>query len=319
MQSLLNKKIIFFGTPKIAIPSLNKISANVIAVVTQPDKPQGRGQKVSSSPIKELALSLNISVLQPESTLDKDFRQKLRDLLPDLMVVVAYGKILGKKILEIPRLSAINLHPSLLPKYRGASPINWAIYNGEKTTGITIQKITSQMDAGPILGQKEVEILDNENAIQLEERLASIGAELLYDVIENIENITPIPQDDSKATFAPILKKEDGLIDWNKDASFILRQILSLVPWPAAYTLFKGEIFKIYSAQTAYEDLIKNVDTLNNGEGTIIGRKDLIVKCGNNSALLLKQVQQSGKKMMNIASFINGARLTGKIKLGSDK
>ena len=311
-------RVVFFGTPEIAIPTLLKLKEYVIAVVTQPDRPSGRGRKITPSPVKEKAISLGIEkIFQPETTKDKKFREDLRILEPDFFVVVAYGKILGKKLLNLPKKGCINLHLSLLPKYRGAAPVAWAILNGDEVTGVTVQKMAPELDAGDILIQKEVEIKKGETKGELEKRLSEIGAELVLYVLENYDKLEPITQDQKKVSFAPVLKKQDGLIDWSQDATIIERKVRAFNPWPSAFTYFNNKLLKIYRAEAVYNDNELKEEGLKPGYG-IIKDKECYIKCGKGFLKLL-EVQLEGKKKIDILSFINGMRLKSGFILESKK
>jgi len=297
-------KVIFMGTPDFSIPSLEgiyKSGREIISVVTQPDRPRGRGMHLRPSPVKEFALKHNLKILEPLSIKDNVFIKTIRDLYPDIIVVVAYGKILPKEILEIPPIGCVNLHASLLPKYRGAAPINWAIINGEKETGVTTQKMALKLDSGDILLQDRVEILESDTAGTLHDKLKVIGASLLVKTLDLLEkkSIEPMVQDESQATFAPMLKKEDGLIDWTKDAQSILNLIRGTNPWPSAYTFLSGKIFKIWRAS-----LIDFNSGRKPGSITKKGER-LLVQTGDKS-LSLEEVQLENHKRMSAKDFLIG-------------
>ena len=248
-----NMRIIFMGTPEFAVPSLKALIESedkVIAVVTQPDKPKGRGLEVVPPPTKVLAEKHGISVLQPQKIKTEEFFNELQKFNPDLICVVAYGKLLPKNILDMPPHGCINVHASLLPKYRGAAPINWAIIRGEKVTGITTMKMDVGMDTGDMLLKREVQIDDEDNGETLSEKLSHVGAELLIDTIRLLKKgeLQPIPQDHSQATYTPMLEKEHGKIDWEKPAEEIRNLIRGTLPWPGAYTTLDGKLLKIYRA-----------------------------------------------------------------------
>ncbi len=298
-------KIVFMGTPEFSLPSLKAIfekGYEILAVVTQPDRPKGRGRKVQPPPVKVLAEELGLPVIQPEDASEKDFIEKIRSLKPDLIVVVAYGQILKKELLEIPHLGAINAHPSLLPKYRGASPIQWAIMNNESETGVTIIRMTEKMDAGPILLQKKLPILPDESAGSLHDRLSVLSASLLIDAIEGLSEgkIKEIPQDDKKATYAPKIKKEMTRIVWNEDAKKISAKIRAFDPFPGALSRIKGKEIKLFSSSVLREDLegdpgrIFRIDK----EGLFVEAKKGIV--------LIREVQVSGRRRIKVSEFIKG-------------
>ena len=245
--------IVFFGSSNFAVPSLKALitkGEKISCVVTQPDRQKGRGLTLESTQIKRVSLEFGLRVYQPQKVNTPEVIEFLKDLSPDLFVVIAYGQILAPEILKIPKILPLNVHGSLLPKYRGAAPINWAIIKGEKTTGITIIKMVREMDAGPIIFQREIDISDDDTAITLEDKLSRKAQEILPDVIKNIEvkSYKLITQDEGKASFAPRLKKEDGLIPWDKSAQDIYNLIRGCFGWPGAFTYYQGKLLKIYKA-----------------------------------------------------------------------
>ncbi|MFN3476442.1 MAG: methionyl-tRNA formyltransferase, partial [Candidatus Methylomirabilales bacterium] len=294
--------------PEFAIPSLRKLveEHQVLAVVTQPDRPAGRGQKLTPPPVKLLAQDLGLPLLQPLTAKDEAFLAKVRELHPELIVVVAYGQFLPKELLSLPPRGSINLHPSLLPRYRGAAPIHWAIIRGETVTGVTVMLITQEMDAGPILLQREEPISPDDTAGTLQARLASLGALVLREALKLLEQgkLQPIPQDERLASYAPKLKAEDGLIPWGWGARQLYNLIRGLSPEPAAYTFFKGKRLKVLTSAVVAEE----------GEGDAPGtilkvEKDgLLVQAGR-GALRLLTVQPEGKRIMTAPEFARGARL----------
>jgi methionyl-tRNA formyltransferase len=293
------------GTPEFAVPSLEKLiefGHNVMLVITQPDKPRGRGKKISYSPVKECAIKNNIDVFQPQKLKNnKEVFDKLRKLNPDLIVVAAYGKILPEEILQIPRYGCINVHASLLPKYRGAAPINWAVINGEKETGITIMYMEKGLDTGDILLQKSIPILEEDNSETVHDKLAVLGGNALIEAINKMVDgaLKPVKQDDSKATYAPILEKSIGLIDWQKSAVEIKNLVRGLRPWPVAYTYYKGNMLKIWAAEVySYEGKEKPGTVITTGSA-------LIVKCGKD-ALKILEIQSEGKRRMTVEEFLRG-------------
>lgn len=306
-----NYRIIFMGTPEFAVPCLKALiesGQDVIAVVTQPDKPKGRGKHLTSPPVKELALKCDIPVLQPEKIKDEPFVNALKNLCPDVIAVVAYGKILPKAVLDMPPLGCINVHASLLPKYRGAAPINRAIINGEKETGITTMLMDEGMDTGDMLLTERVEIKDDDTAASLRDRLKHIGAELLIRTIKGIESgvVQPIKQDDSQATYAPMLKKEDGRIDWTLKAEEIRNLIRGLNPWPGAYTRWEGKQIKIFKGER-----VKGQGSgVKEEPGTIINvSADGICVAAGKDALLITELQPENKNKMSASEFIKGYRI----------
>jgi methionyl-tRNA formyltransferase len=303
----MKPKILFMGTPEFAVPSLKILLEQdqaVIGVATQPDRPKGRGKQPAPPPLKVFAEAQRLPILQPELVRSPEFLDLFRQLAPDLVVVVAFGQILPKQMLELPRLGCINVHPSLLPRYRGAAPLNWAIIRGETTTGVTIMQMDKGMDSGAILLQEETAIGDRETVGELHDRLAVRGAQRLMETIRMIEAgaIRRIPQDHAAVTFAPRLKKEDGLIHWEADVRAIVRLIRGLSPAPCAYTFFDGKILRIFQAV--------ETDTPSSAlPGTIsIFENELRVSAGNGMVSLL-DVQLEGKKRMPIQEFLRGCRL----------
>ncbi len=297
-------KIVFMGTPDFALHSLKKLAEStheICAVFCQPDKPVGRNQKLQKPPVKEFADEQGIPVFQPESLKLDMVKNCIEALEPDLIAVVAYGKMLPKAILDYPRYGCINVHGSLLPKYRGSAPVHWAVINGETKTGVTTMYMAEEMDAGDILLTKETPIGEAEIAGDVYDRLAEMGADLLLETIEKLEagELQPIPQDTMKVSFAPMLKKEMGKIDWTKTSEEIINLIRGLNPWPVAYTSTNKGILKIYSAEK--EQIPSDLPP-----GTVIENPtSLIVKTGD-SCISLKEVQLQGKRKMDIVDFIRG-------------
>jgi len=277
-------------------------SDEVVAVVTQPDREKGRGRKVIASPVKELALQKGLSILQPGKVKDVSLQEKLKDFGIDLFVVAAYGQILPKALLNLPKYGAINIHASLLPKYRGSAPIAWAILNGEKKTGITTMFMDEGMDTGDILLQSEIPIRDVETTETLQDRLASLGAQLLSETLEKMKKreIHPTPQDHSKATYAPMLKKEDGQIDWTKGAEEIDRQVRAFHPWPGAYAKWQGQILKIYKGEVRKGRAAGKAGTV-----LWVGTDLIEIETGKDS-YLLKEIQLEGKRRMSVRDFLSG-------------
>lgn len=298
-------RIVFFGTPSFAIPTLEgllKGPHKVVGVVTQPDREKGRGRKVVISPVKELALQHGLNPLQPEQAKEEGFQKALKGLQPDLIVVVAYGQILPKPVLKMPKYGAVNVHASLLPRYRGAAPIAWAILKGEKVTGVTTMVMDAGMDTGDILFQAEVPINEEDTCQTLHDRLASLGAGLLIETLEKMKegNIRPIPQDHSKATFAPPLKKEDGYIDWKKEAGEIDRQVRAFDPWPGAFTKWNDRLLRIYKG-----GIRERAPTGKAGTVVWVG-SDFIEVETEKDAYLIKEVQLEGRKRMRVREFLLG-------------
>ena len=298
-------RIVFMGTPQAAVPTLQRCVEDgheVVAVWTQPDRPSGRGNKIAFSPVKEFALAHGLNVIQPARIKNDEAKQLFASHDADVAVVVAYGRILPDGFLKAPRRGCINVHFSLLPLYRGAAPANWAIINGETETGVTTMFIEPTLDTGPILMQSKTEIGERETAPELMERLAGIGAELLSQTLTHLDELTPRPQNDAEATFAPILKKEDGLIDWSQNAAAIARRVRGLQPWPNAYTNLKSKRVTIWRAEpikTAprYPPVGKVVHAF--GDYLVVG-------CGENTLLSLIEVQPEGRKRMSARDLRNG-------------
>ena len=289
------------GTPAFAVPALERLVESghqVAAVFTQPDRPKGRGHRDAMSPVKEAALRLGLEVHQPERVKQPDIVAQIRALKPEAIVVVGYGQIIPKSILEIPPHGIINVHASLLPKYRGAAPIQWAIARGETRTGVTTMRINEGLDTGDMLLKWETGIGPEETAPELSKRLAQAGADLLIRTLVDSQRIEPAPQDDSQATYAPILKKEDGRIDWGRPAREILNRMRGFDPWPGAYTTLRGQKLQIWKA--AIGEL-----SLTPGALRAI-RKKLYAGCGRGESIELREVQLEGKKRMAAEAFLNG-------------
>jgi len=299
-------ELIFLGTPAFAVPTLKMVlqaGHKVLAVVTQPDRPKGRGQVLSPSPVKEAALRQGLPVFQPERIKRPEVVAQLAELPAEAMVVVGYGQIIPQSIIDLPRYGILNVHGSLLPKYRGAAPIQWAIVNGETTTGVTTMRIDAGLDTGDMLLRAKTAIDPEETAMELGERLAAMGAELLVETLARIETLVPQKQDASQATYAPILKKEDGLIDWTLPAAAIHNRVRGLLPWPGAYTKFRGQTLHIWKTGGRFP-------TCPGRKGRLVRMgKSLQVVCGDGSALELVELQLEGKKRMSGEAFANGQRL----------
>jgi methionyl-tRNA formyltransferase len=301
-------RLVFMGTPHAAVPTLRQCLQDgheVVAVWTQPDKPAGRGNKLAITPVKEFALSHGLSVFQPARIKNDEAKQLFASHDADVGVVVAYGKILPDEFLRAPRRGCINVHFSLLPLYRGAAPANWAIIHGEKETGVTTMFIEPTLDTGPILLQRRTQIGERETAPELMERLAEIGATLLGETLSRLDELTPRPQHDRDATFAPILKKEDGLINWSHSAFAIERRIRGLQPWPNAYTTFNSKSLILFEAQPS----MSVTSGIANGELIVAQRDELVVQCGERTALRVLEVQPEARKRMAARDFINGMHL----------
>jgi len=308
-------RVIFMGTPSLAAPILRAVQESdheVIGVVTQPDRPRGRGRELGISPVKELAMRLRLPIMQPETTRDEVFIGEVRRMSPDLIVVAAYGRMLTRDLLDIPPRGCINVHASLLPKYRGAAPIQWAVVKGEKKTGITIIRMDEGMDTGDILLAQEVEIGDDDTAQSLHDTLAMVGANLIIKAIDGLSRGTlrPFPQDHREATYAPLLKKGDGLIDWSQDARNIFNRIRGFNPWPGGFTYLKGSRLKIFSAKIIPGEVGERV-----GKVVQSGPEGVKVTTGKDY-LLVKEVQLEGRKRMSIREFLVGNEIPPGTQLG---
>ena len=316
-------RLLFCGTPQFAVPTLKHLLAQsdfeIVAVITQPDRPRGRGHHVSFSPVKEIAQAANIKVFQPEKIRSPESEQFLREANPDAIVIIAYGQIIPARLLTIPKLGWINAHASLLPKYRGAAPIQWAIANGETKTGVTTMRIDAGMDTGEILLQHKTPIASNETAPELSARLAEISAPLIAETLRGIRDGTlqPKPQDHSKSSLAPFLKKEDGRIDWTLPAQTIFNRMRAFTPWPGAYTSFRGATCHLLSspddpvcAANEASLITPQSATSRPAPGTILyNGHQLLVSCGQESFLRISRVKVEGRKEVSALEFANGARL----------
>lgn len=297
------------GTPEFAVPTLRALAAaghRLAGVYTQPDKPAGRGGEIAAPPVKRAAIELGLPVYQPEKIRPPEVYEELKSLSPDAIVIVGYGKIIPQHIIDLPRHGCLNLHASLLPKYRGAAPVNWAIIRGETVTGVTTMKIDAGLDTGDILLVREASIGSDEDAVSLGRRLAEIGAPLMLETLEGLERgtVTPAPQDHSRATLAPILKKEDGLIDWSLDAQQIVNRVRGLAPWPGTYTYFRGQLLHIWKARVAAGPAAAAP-----AGSLLIQGKTLQIACGQAQAVEALEVQGEGRRRVSAADFINGARI----------
>jgi methionyl-tRNA formyltransferase len=303
-------RIAFCGTPAFAVPSLQRLIAEpdfeIAGVVTQPDRPRGRNQEMHGSPVKTAAAIAGIPVYQPEKIKSEEGYEYFKRLAPDAVVIIAYGQIISQRLIDIPRLGWVNLHASLLPKYRGAAPINWAIANGEKLTGLTTMLIDAGLDTGPMLLKYQTGIGADETAPELTAQLAEAGATLIVETLRKLERreIAPTPQDNSQASLAPILKKEDGRIDWWMSAFKIYNRIRGLQPWPGAFTTFRGKNCQIWG---------KPLKPISAGgtPGVILPTKEdgLLVICGASTVLQVEHLQLEGRKRVTDGEFMIGARI----------
>ena len=298
-------KLVYLGTPMFAVPTLEAIAGaghEIAAVFTQPDRARGRGHKDSMPPVKEAALRLDLPVFQPERVRTADVVEQLRSLAPEAMVVVGYGQIIPQAILDIPPLGIINVHASLLPKYRGAAPIQWAIARGETRTGVTTMKIDAGLDTGDMLLKWDTEVGPDETAIELGERLAQAGASLLIETLAQLREIVPQPQNNEQATLAPILKKEDGKIDWGMTGAEIVNRARGFQPWPGAYAFLHGQRFQVWKVRAAACEIPAG--------GLRAIERRLYAGCSGGAVELL-EVQLEGKKRLPAAVFLNGFPLRG--------
>lgn len=303
-------RIVFCGTPEFAVPSLRRLAAEpgfgVETVIAQPDRPRGRGGKVQSPAVKDAALELGLHVFQPEKIRSDSALQFFQKLQPDVVVIIAYGQIIPQRLIEIPRFGWINLHASLLPKYRGAAPIHWAIANGETRTGLTTMQIDAGLDTGPMLLRWETEIGVDETAPELTARMAEAGAPLLVETLRGLQagTLQAQPQDHSQHSLARILKKEDGRIDWQQPARVIYNRMRGFAPWPGAYTLFRGQVCHVWGKPLQAAPELAAVPGTIRAEGS-----QWQVACGEGTWLALSEVQLEGRKCVSARDFANGARL----------
>jgi methionyl-tRNA formyltransferase len=307
--------LVFCGTPRFAVPTLEALIHGgfpVRLVVTQPDRPRGRGLALAPSPVKQSALALDLPITQPESIKNNDeFRAQLTVLKPDAIIVVGYGRIIPQWMIDLPRLGNINLHASLLPKYRGAAPIQWAIARGETTSGVTTMRIDAGLDTGDILLQKEISINPTDTSETLAPPLAATGADLMVDTLRGLQagTINPRPQDHENATLAPILRKEDGRIDFHLSAQEIRDRLRGFQPWPGAFTTFRGRSLHLWDVAASQHSL--------SPRDLLVESDRLFVGCGGGTALVLLELQPEGKKRMAIRDFVHGYRPQTGEKLGS--
>jgi methionyl-tRNA formyltransferase len=324
-------RIFFCGTPDFAVPSLKSLHSNrgikIEGVITQPDRPRGRGNEISLSPVAQLATEQNLPVHQPAKIRSDESFSLIESAHLDAIVIIAYGQIIPQRLIDLPRLGWINVHASLLPKYRGAAPIQWALINGETKTGVTTMRIDAGLDTGPILEKSELEIGPDETAPQLRARLAEAGAQLIGGTLTKLAAgaITPQPQDNSQATLAPPLKKEQGRIDWSLPAAQIYNRIRGLDPWPGAYSTFRGKQCQIWGLPAALPDqrpgqspggspdrlTDRALDFPPSAPGTILAaHREIFVACGHSTWLRLTAVQLEGRKRISALEFANGSRLS---------
>ena len=309
-------KLIFMGTPAFAVPTLEALISqghNVLAVVTQPDRPKGRGKKLAAPAVKELALKHGIEVLQPEKASDDLFCAEIRAKEPDLIVVVAFGQILKKKLLDIPKWGVINVHASLLPYLRGAAPIQWTILNDETKTGLTVMQMDEGMDTGPILFQEEVPVLEDETAGQLHDRLAALAGDLMARSMERMSGsmVKATPQDHTKATYAPKIVKELSLVDWKEDAAKVSARIRGMDPRPGAYTLWGGREIKLFASTVIERDREEGTP------GQVLGLREGCLAVGTRRGTVgIGELQYPGKNRLSAKEFLRGFSIPGGAVLG---
>lgn len=306
-------RIIFMGTPEFACPTLRTLidrGEQVVAVITQPDRPKGRGQQTLPPPVKVLAEEHGIPVYQPVKVRLPESIEQIRALEPDLIVVIAFGQILPKALLDIPKHGCINVHASLLPRYRGAAPLNWCIINGENETGVTTMMMDVGLDTGDMLLKRATPIDPDEDTQSLHDRMSLMGAELLGETLDRLAagELTPEKQDDSLTCYAPIMKKEDGLIDWTRSAQQIKNQVRGMTPWPGAYSSLDDKLLKVFRVQTA-------AGSGEPGQVLSAGRDGIEVACGEGS-LLIRELQLEGKKRLPAGDFLAGFKLQPGATLG---
>jgi methionyl-tRNA formyltransferase len=301
-------RLIFMGTPLAAVPTLQRCLEDrheVVAVWTQPDRPAGRGNKLTQTPVKEFALKHGLTVHQPVKIRNEEALALFASHDVDAAIVVAYGRILPSTFLRAPRRGCINVHFSLLPQYRGAAPVNWAIVRGEKETGVTTMQMDEGLDTGAILLQRGTTIGEAETAPELMSRLSVIGADLLGETLAKLDEISPREQSEEKATFAPVLRREDGLVDWALDAAQIERRVRGFQPWPNVYTSYNSQRLVIWRASVVSDEQAEG----SIGEIVKAHGDELIVACGDETLLHLHEVQPEGKRLMSVRDFLNGARV----------
>jgi methionyl-tRNA formyltransferase len=307
-------RVVFLGTPEFAVPSLNALLSSghqVLGVFTQPDRPKGRGKQFAASPVKTAANAAGLTIHQPERIRMPEIVNLVKSLAPELMVVVGYGQIIPKTIIDLPKYGILNVHASLLPKYRGAAPIQWALANGETQTGVTIMQVDAGLDTGDMLLKAPVPIGVDETAPELSARLAPLGADLLIEAMQQIaaQSIRREKQNEAEATYAPALKKEDGLIDWSRPARNIYNRLRAFTPWPGVYTTFRGQLLLVLRARVA--------EHAHCAPGTLQSdKRQLFAGCGENSALELLEVQLGGGKRISAQAFMNGYRPAEHERLG---
>ncbi|CCQ96056.1 10-formyltetrahydrofolate:L-methionyl-tRNA(fMet) N-formyltransferase [[Clostridium] ultunense Esp] len=308
-------RVVFMGTPEFAVPSLEALNKNgyhIPLVITQKDRPRGRGKKVHPTPVKARALGLGLEVYQPDSVNSTESINRLREISPDCIVVVAYGQILKKDVFNLPQYGCLNIHASLLPKYRGAAPINWAIINGERETGVTIIKMDEGLDTGDMLKYESIPIAEEDDSESIHDKLSQLGGSLIVETLKDIKkgNITSIPQSDELSTYAPKISKEIGKIDWNENGDNIINLVRGLKPWPSAYMVYKGKKVKIHKAKK-----IEKFSHQDNGVIIKVSDDGIYVNCSD-SCIVIEELQFPGKKKLNVSEYLRGNQLDSNIRLG---
>ena len=306
--------IVFMGTPEFAVPALEALHSkgyDISLVITQKDKRRGRGKKLLPTPVKEKALELGLEVYQPDSVNGEDTIDRLKEINPDVIVVVAFGQILKKDLLNIPKYGCLNIHASILPKYRGAAPINWAIINGEKETGITIMEMDEGLDTGDILKVERIPIEKDDDSISIHDKLSHLGAKLIIQVLEEMRmgKIEKTPQNHELSSYAPMLSKETGRIDWNNNGNNIINLIKGLKPWPSAYFIYNGDSIKIHKARI--EDRLNDEE---NGVVVKVSDEGIYVNC-KDSTIVIEELQFPGKRKMKVSEYLRGNKFPTNIKL----
>lgn len=306
--------IVFAGTPDFAIPALEALQQsnhNISLVISQKDRPRGRGKKMIPTPVKKRALELGLETYEPASINSKEAIEKLEEIAPDCIIVVAFGQILKKELLNLAKYKCLNIHASLLPKYRGAAPINWAIINGEKETGISIMRMDQGLDTGPVLKQEAIPIREEDDSISIHDKLAQLGAKMIVGVLSHLETgeITEIPQDDSLSNYAPMLNKEMGRIDWSNKGLEIHNLIKGLKPWPSAYTFYGGENIKIHQAKR-----MEKFQEADNGRIVKVSDEGLFVNC-QDQCIVIEELQFPGKRKMHVSDYLKGNEIDRGVKL----
>lgn len=306
--------IVFMGTPEFAVPSLASLHEkgyNISLVVTQKDRPRGRGKKMLPTPVKAKALELGLEVYQPDSINSKEAIDKLEKLSPDCIIVVAFGQILKEGVLNIPKYGCVNIHASLLPKYRGAAPINWAIINGEEKTGVTIMEMNEGLDSGHMLCLREIPIEEDDDSETIHDKLSILGSQLIIEVLEGFENqdIVKTPQDDNLATYASKITKKTGKIDWNNSGERIKNLVRGLKPWPSAYMIYKGENVKLHKVR-----VIEKFSREDNGVIIKVSDEGIYVNC-KDSCVVIEELQFPGKRKLHVKEYLRGNRIDSHIRL----